>query len=447
MPDFTCSMIHDPCPHTATAIVDDFSGSPKDSEAIAMRIGFDGGCLANRRGFGRFARQLLAALAEAPCAHEFVVFVDRPSCEVVRIPERFETVVVGVQEAPSRAASAAGSRSLRDLWAMGRAVARSGLDVMYFPASYSFFPVWNVRRVVVTLHDTLALAHPELVFPSWRGRLLWTLKEYAAVWSADRIVTVSQAARRDLMAWFRWPQERFALVTEAPDAVFRPRPPGPESDAALARYGIAPGGRFLLYVGGLSPHKNLLRLIEAFARAAPNDVRLVLAGDVGDVFHTHVPALREAVTRLGLDGRVVLPGFIPDADLAVLYSRAEALVQPSLMEGFGLPPVEAMACGTPVLCSAAGSLPEVVGDAGTFFDPADVSSIATAIASFLADPSARDLLTARALGRAAEFSWAASARMLLDCFDGLDPARDRPASGPRTPPPSTSRTRPVNSSS
>src|SRR4051795_10495959 len=116
-----------------------------------MRIGFDGGCLANRRGFGRFARQLLAALAETPGGHEFGVFVDRPSREVVRIPERFETVVVGVREAPSRAASAAGSRSVRDLWAMGRTVARAGLDLMYFPASYSFFPVWNVRRVVVTL--------------------------------------------------------------------------------------------------------------------------------------------------------------------------------------------------------------------------------------------------------------------------------------------------------
>jgi glycosyltransferase involved in cell wall biosynthesis len=391
-----------------------------------MRIGFDGGCLSNRRGFGRFSRQMLAALAETPSHHEFVVFVDRPSHGAIRVPERFETVVVEVREAPSRAASAAGSRSLRDLWAMGRAVARAGLDLIYFPASYSFFPVWDVRRAVVTMHDTLALAHPEQVFPSWKGRILWKVKEYAAAWSADRIVTVSQAARRDLMAWYGWPEGRVAVVTEAPDAVFHPRPPGPESVAAMARYGIAHGARFLLYVGGLSPHKNLIRLIEAFARAAPGDVLLVLAGDLGDVFHTHVPALREAIARWGLGGRVLLPGFVPDADLAFLYSRAVALVQPSLMEGFGLPPVEAMACGTPVLCSAAGALPEVVGDAGVFFDPTSVAAIAGAIGSLLADPSRREFLASRALRRAAGFSWEASARMLLDCFDALDPTRSRP---------------------
>ncbi|HEX8204163.1 MAG TPA: glycosyltransferase family 1 protein, partial [Isosphaeraceae bacterium] len=388
-----------------------------------MRIGFDGGCLANRRGFGRFARQVLAALAEEPGRHEFVVFVDRPSVEVVRVPERFETVVVGVREAPSRAASAEGSRGVGDLWAMGRAVARAKLDLMFFPASYSFFPVWGVRRVVVTMHDTLALAHPELVFPTWKGRILWKVKEYAAARAADRIVTVSRAARRDLMAWFGWPEEKIALVTEAPDAVFRPRPSGPQSDETLARYGIEPGSRFLLYVGGLSPHKNILRLIEAFAKAAPGDVRLVLVGDVGDVFHTHVPALREAVTRLGLGGRVVLTGFVPDADLAEVYSRAEALVQPSLMEGFGLPQVEAMACGTPVLCSTAGSLPEVVGDAGAYFDPRDLESMAGAIATFLADPAVRGRLADRALRRAEGFSWATSARMLLDCFEALDPDR------------------------
>ncbi len=388
-----------------------------------MRIGIDGSCLANRRGFGRFARQTLAALAEAPSDHEFVVFVDGPSSPGVRVPERFERVVVAVDEAPTRAASAAGRRRVRDLLAMGRAVARAGIDLVYFPATYSFFPVWNVKRVVVTMHDTLALAHPELVFPTWQGRVSWSLKEHAAARWADVILTVSESARRDLIAWFRLPEEKVRVVTEGPDAVFGPRDDDPESRAVLARYGIAPGSRFVLYVGGLSPHKNLPRLIEAFAMGAPDDVALVLVGDLGDVFHTHVPELRAAVARRGLEGRVIFTGFVPDTDLVFLYNRAYVLAQPSLMEGFGLPLVEAMACGTPVLSSRAGSLPEVVGNAGLFFDPTDVAQIAHALRRLLGDPAERDRLARRALGRAGRFTWAASARAMLACFDALDPAR------------------------
>lgn len=388
-----------------------------------MRIGIDGSCLANRRGFGRFARQALAALAEAPSEHEFVVFIDGPSSPGVRVPERFERVVVAVDEAPTRAASAAGRRRVRDLLAMGRAVARSGIDLVYFPATYSFFPVWNVKRVVVTMHDALALAHPELVFPTWQGRVSWSLKEHAAARWADAILTVSESARRDLIAWFRLPEDKVRVVTEGPDAAFGPRDDGPESGAVLARYGIAPGSRFVLYVGGLSPHKNLPRLIEAFARGAPDDVALVLVGDLDDVFHTHVPELRATVARCGLGGRVVFTGFAPDPDLVFLYNRAYVLVQPSLMEGFGLPPVEAMACGTPVLSSRAGALPEVVGDAGLFFDPTDVAQIAHALHRLLGDPAERDRLARRALRRAGRFTWAASARAMLACFDALDPTR------------------------
>jgi glycosyltransferase involved in cell wall biosynthesis len=394
-----------------------------------MRIGIDGSCLANRRGFGRFARESLAALGGTPSGHDFVVFVDRPSEAISarHVPERFERVVVDVGEAPSRAASASTRRRVRDMLAMGRAVARAKLDLIYFPASYSFFPVWNVKRVIVTIHDTLPLVHPELVFPTWKGRVSWTMKERAAVRWADGIVTVSESARRDLIAWYRLPAETVRVVSEGPDASFRPLPPGPESSAALARYGIAPDQRYILYVGGLSPHKNLIRLIEAFAATVENgnagDVKLVLAGDLGDVFHTHVPELRAAVARWGLGNRVLFPGFVPDEDLVFLYNRAYVLAQPSLLEGFGLPPVEAMACGIPILYSRAGSLPEVIGNAGIDFEPTDVAAIAAAIGRLLADPALRDELGRRALTRARRFNWTSTARALLQCFHEFDPGR------------------------
>ena len=382
-----------------------------------MRVGIDGGCLSNRRGFGRFARSLLEALGRVDSPIEFVVFVDRPSRDLVRVPDRFEAVTVEVREAPSRAASAIGRRRLGDLLAFGRAAARAGLDAMVFPASYSFFPVWNVDRVVVTIFDALPLIHPELVFPSRRGRLLWTLKERLAVRAADLVLTTSDASRRDLSAHYRLSEDRVGLIGAAPDPCFRPSADGPESRAALDRHGLSSARPYLLYVGGLSPHKNLPRLIEAFAQSAPSDAALAIAGDFGDVFHTHVPELRESSARWGVSDRVTFTGFVPDDDLVYLYGRALALVQPSLLEGFGLPPVEAMACGTPVLASTTGSLPEVVGDAGLFFDPRDPASIGRAILGIFEDPADRRRLADRALERSRLFNWDAVARQLIDHLD------------------------------
>jgi glycosyltransferase involved in cell wall biosynthesis len=293
---------------------------------------------------------------------------------------------------------------------------------MYFPATYSFFPVWNAGKLVVTMHDTLPLTHPELVFPSRRGQLAWRLKEAAAVRWADRIVTVSESSRRAIAAWSGLAPERMHVISEGPDAVFFPRAEDPQAVAVLCRLAVPPDARFLLTVGGLSPHKNLLRLVEGFAHGAPADVKLVLVGDLHDVFHTHVPQIRAAIEKHRLQDRVIMTGFVSDDDLVFLYSRAYALVFPSLLEGFGLPAVEAMACGTPVVSSKAGALPEVVGDAGIYFDPTDVASIAAALGSFLNDPGRRDELARLARARSQLFSWDNSARSLLDCFCALDHA-------------------------
>jgi glycosyltransferase involved in cell wall biosynthesis len=386
-----------------------------------MRVGLDGGCLANRRGFGRFSRSLLEALGRVAGDREFVVFVDRPSLDRVEVPAGFETVAVPVREAPSLAASAEGRRRVPDLLAFSKAAAGAKLDALVFPSSYSFFPVWGVGRVVVTIFDALPLIYPDLVFPNRRGRFFWTIKERVAVRSAALILTTSEVSRRDLMAHYRLAADRVGLIGAAPDPVFRPTEPGPASDEAMRRYGLRAGERFLLYVGGLSPHKNLVRLMRAFARSAPDEVRLAIVGDFGDVFHTHGPELRAEADRVGVSDRVVFTGFVPDADLVHLYGRAEALVQPSLLEGFGLPPVEAMASGTPVLASTAGSLPEVVGEAGLFFDPTDLDAMAGAMAALLGDRATRDRLAEAALRRSARYTWDAAARQLIDHLDGLGP--------------------------
>lgn len=381
-----------------------------------MRIGIDGGCLSNRRGFGRVAQQLLPALLHEGRGHEFVVLLDRPSAAEVTLPSGCQTRLVDVAEAPSRAASATGRRSLRDLLAMSRAAASSRLDLIYFPASYSYFPVWGVPRVVVTIYDTLPLDHPDLVFPRRSGKLAWRVKEAMAVRQADRVITTSEASAQSINAWYGIDRTRLSVIPAAPAAVFRPRPRGLDAFSVRAKYcpGLSP---FLLYVGGLSPHKNLLRLIEAFAKANLPGLRLLIVGSHNDTFHTHIGELRDVITRWEVGDRVTMPGFVPDEDLAELYSQALALVQPSLVEGFGLPPVEAMACGAPVIYSRAGSLPEVVGDAGIAFDPTDTAALTEAIQRVAGSLALRATLSERSLQRAQRYSWSRSAGEVLNCFE------------------------------
>lgn len=384
-----------------------------------MRIGVDGGCLANRRGFGRFARRLVDALSRGGGGHDYVVFVDAPSAAEVVVPAGFERVVVEVGVAPGKAASARGRRSLGDMFAMGRATARARLDLMFFPATYTYFPTWNTGKLVVTMHDALPLVYPEYIFPNRAGRLAWRLKETVAGWAADRVVTVSEASRRALATHGGWPESKLRVITEGPDPIFTPRGDDPRADAVLASRGISLAERFLLFVGGPSPHKNLPRLIEAFGRINSHSTRLVLVGDLDDSFHSHAPEIRAAVQGSPARDRITLAGFVPDDELVFLYSRAYALVLPSLLEGFGLPAVEAMACGTPVLAGRAGSLPEVVGPAGDLFEPTDVDEMTRTITRFLHDPERRDRLGRIALDHSRLFTWERSAQALVACFDEL----------------------------
>jgi glycosyltransferase involved in cell wall biosynthesis len=204
------------------------------------------------------------------------------------------------------------------------------------------------------------------------------------------------------------------VIPCAASSLFQPVTDRTPIASILSKYAIDGRQPYFLYVGGLSPHKNLLRLIDAFAMLSERNAQLVLVGDLGDVFRTHVPELRARVKDRRLDGKVVFTGYVPDEDLVWLYNGALALVQPSLIEGFGLPPVEAMACGTPVIASTAGSLPEVVGDAGIAFEPTDVDALAEAMQRLIADYALRAEFACRATERAQSFRWSHAARQVLE---------------------------------
>lgn len=374
-----------------------------------MRVGVEAGCYWNQRGFGRFVRNLLPEMISRNPDDEFVLFMDdrpaamqAPNATLVKIVSRTKVVDAAVDGS---------RRALLDVERFRVAAGRAGLDVMFFPAVYSWFPLRRGMASVVTFHDTIAHRFPEQVFPRRWNRWLWNVKSRLAARQATRVLTVSESACRDVVEWFGLDPSRVDVMTEAPESSFRPvRDPG-RLAAVRARLGIPPGG-YLLFVGGLSPHKNLSRLLDAVARM-PEDAgaHLVIAGDPGaSGFHSEYDVLHRRVETSSRIRRLVhFTGFVPEEDLPALYSGAMALIMPSLSEGFGLPAVEAMACGTPVLASRGGALPETVGEAGLFFDALDVAGMTEAMRRILADEALRARLSKAALERASTLSWSRAA--------------------------------------
>ena len=387
-----------------------------------MRIGVDATCRDNKRGFGRFTNELLDALLEVDTTNEYLFFVDRDNGDSDAISGRVKTIAANTEFSPVKAAAADGRRSVKDLWAMSREVLRHKIDVFFFPAVYSYFPIFNRTKIVVTIHDVIADHHPELIFPDAKSKFFWKAKQNAAIRQANLIATVSEYSKQQIIEYFHLPESRLRIISEAARPVFKVLPSGAEMRETLARYELKADEKFLLYVGGISPHKNLSTLIDAFERIAVNQpqLKLVLVGDYkDDPFFSAYPALKKQVAEINLENKVVFTGFIADEDLAYLYNAATLLAFPSLEEGFGLPAMEAMACGTPVAASNCGSLPEVLGAAGRFFDPRDAQNIALVIEQILADDALRKQMSEDGLRRAENFLWKKAARETLGIFDEL----------------------------
>ncbi len=389
-----------------------------------MRIGIDACCWSNRRGFGRFTRELLKSLIAIDSSNEYWLFLDQQSSNVPGLPQAANIVIVPTTVSPVKAASASGHRSFRDLWAMTRAVFKQKLDLFFFPAIYSFFPILNRIPIAITIHDMIPEDHPEAVFPNKRRLFFWKMKELAALRQADIVVTVSNYSKQQILRYCRLKESRVRVITEAPGEAFLELPQNQDMKQVLRSYGLADPCRFLLYVGGISPHKNLKTLVEAFHLLISDpdfsEMKLVLVGDYEtDSFYSDYPALKAKIEELDLTGKVLFTGFVEDADLTVLYNSAALIVIPSLQEGFGLPALEAMACGAPVVSSSAGSLPEVLGKAGSFFDPYSPDDMLKVIRSVLSDPVLRESMRHAGLERAKEFRWETAARQTLAIFDDM----------------------------
>ncbi len=294
-------------------------------------------------------------------------------------------------------------------WRLPRLLRSLGAHVYHSP--YYLMPYFPGRPTALTVYDLIPVRLPKAV--SRRARLLFRLTLGAALRVADAVLCISDHTRRDLLRTFPHVAAKARTVPLAAGRRFRPLPPEARR-AAAERVGLP--DRYVLYVGSNKPHKNLSRLVRAWAAVRPEGVVLAIAG----AWLPAHGAPRALAGRLGLEPRHVrFVGPVPEELLPGLYGGALGFVFPSLYEGFGLPVLEAMACGTPVACSRIGSLQEVAGGAALYFNPFNVDEMAVALERLVDDAALRATLRARGLERAAQFTWERTARDTLAVYRQL----------------------------
>ena len=355
-----------------------------------------------RAGLGRYAESLVRALV----AHDggrYGLFYNR---------ERGVRPLVGLEHLPARTV-ALGYKPWRMAVWLGQLL-RVGFDrllpdaILFHATEHLLLPLRSIPTVL-TVHDLIFRHLPDHHKPLNRWYLNLTMPLYCR--RATRIIAVSARTRDDLIAAYGLPPEKVVVVHEAAAPHFRPQPP--ERIAAVrARYGLPE--RYILAVGTIEPRKNLSRLLTVFERLHKEGLTegWVVVGRRGWLYGDFFARLERSPAR----DAVRFPGYVPDEDLPAIYAGAQALVFPSLYEGFGLPVLEAMACGTPVAASRGSSIPEVGGEAALYFDPLDVEEMTEAIRRLLRDPALQRAMRERGLAQARKFSWARAAAETLAVY-------------------------------
>lgn len=345
-------------------------------------------------GIGRYVTNLARPLTQVAPNLGLTLLVD-PSASDARL---------SLPDVPRRFC-AASPFSIQQQWRVPQVLRQTNATLYHSP--YYLMPYRPSVPTVLTCYDLIPLVWTQYFGAT--NRLIYRLAHILALRAARVIITLSQSARADLVRYFGIDPGRIHVTPAAADAHFKP-----QSSQAIAaireKFGLPE--KYVLYFGSNKPHKNLARLIQACAQISAS---LVIAGTL--TADHRPPTTQSAVSRQ--PSAVKFIHNIDDADLPALYSGATVFAFPSLYEGFGLPPLEAMACGAPVVCSNTSSLPEVVGDAALQVNPKDANDIAVAIARVLDNPGLRDEMKTKSLARAAQFSWERTALETITIYQSL----------------------------
>jgi glycosyltransferase involved in cell wall biosynthesis len=378
-------------------------------------------------GSGQYLAHLLAEYAAQHAGHQFLLCMPggQAPAAVARAWEQaapgrtraldgFERRVLRTPPDRWRGTSSRLGRHLAKLWfeqvSFPAACRRWGADLIHVP--YWGAPLWGSAPRVVTVHDIIPV-----LLPAYSGGALGRGYNRLVTWSARRaagVLTDSQASRQDIIRHLGIAPERVVAIHLAAAERFRPLQDGGAAARVRARYGLPE--RYLLYLGGFDVRKNVPGVLRAFARLDAPGVHLVIAGRLPGEDSPFFPHPERVAGELGIRERVRFTGWVDGKDKPALYSGAIALVFPSYYEGFGLPPLEAMACGTPAIVSDRGSLPEVVGDGGLCVSPDDTEALAQAMRALIVDRGWREAKSRAALAQAGRFSWPRAARETMAAY-------------------------------
>jgi glycosyltransferase involved in cell wall biosynthesis len=365
-----------------------------------MRIAIDTHAIGSRlTGNERYIAALAEALLALDSENEYCLFFSREEAR-----QRWENRAPNLRALPV---------AQNPLWRLGFDFPRQlrRLRAAVFHYQYTG-PLVDVCPGVVTIHDVSFVRHPDFFPPARQLRLRLTVRR--AVRAARRIITGSEFSKAELVELFEVPEEKVVVIYHGVGPEFRPLEDPEELARCLARYGLRQP--YLLAVGNITRRKNQRLLVRSFGqwltRHAEAEHMLALIGQEDD----YGRAVREEIRRLGLAARVRLTGYAPEEDMPYLYAGAELLLNTSLYEGFGLPLIEAMASGVPVVASRAASFPEVCGDAARLVDPLDPDETAAAIEEILGSRARRTELVRHGLARAREFRWEEAARATLEVY-------------------------------
>ncbi len=350
-------------------------------------------------GIGTYVQQLVGALSELQTAHQFILFVNPGENTRINLPDGWTK-----EDAPY------GKYSFGEVLLFGLKSKRVGVDVFHEP--HYTLPIGLGKRSLTTIHDVTHLRFPE--FFSLPKRTYSFLMIQHALRDSQFVSTGSEFTKLDILKTFRVEEDKIKVIPLGVGRQFKPARNEPSLDEFRERFGLH--RRFILYVGNILPHKGIQVLLRSFRDIeCGEDIDLVLVG--GSIKSSE--SLQREATELGIQKSIKELGKLADSDLVMAYNGAEMLVMPSLYEGFGLPALEAMACGTPVIVSRAGSLPEVAGEAALLFRTGDSGALTDAIRTLLREPATRASMVQKGLQHVKKFTWEKAAGETLALYDRI----------------------------